>query len=323
MKWWFAKYLPSELLKAFPTYPHSDNPVSGVGVNMIYDNTNDIIYITKRDFKPKLDLYYDETVNKFYVLRGISRKLYYELTDTTAFEDVSWTISYDPKNKMWISFHDWHPNWLLPGKNHFMSVKGKTIWKHNLRCDSFCNFYGEDFPFEIEFISSTGQTVNSVRNIEYILEAYKYHNDCRDKFHVLDENFDQAIIYNSEQISGVLKLNIKPKNNPISLLQFPIIQQEHIDIIYSKEENKYRFNQFFDITRNRGEFIDRDVSMFTTQANGYEYNINPLYVNYTKSALQHKKFRHYTNRVFLRKQVSNNIKFLFKMSNQKTLQSPR
>lgn len=63
--------------------------------------------------------------------------------------------------------------------------------------------------------------------------------------------------------------------------------------------------------------------MFLTKGNGYEYSINPLYVNYTKSPLQHKKFRHYTNRVFLRKQVSNNIKLLFKISNQKTLQSPR
>ena len=323
MKWWFAKYLPSELLKSFPDYPHYDNPISGVGVNMVYDNTNDIIYITKKDYKPKLDLLYDSTVNKFYILRGFNRKLYYELTDPIAFEEVSWTISYDPKNKVWISFHDWHPNWLLPGKNHFMSVTNKTIWKHNLRCDSFCNFYGVDYPFEVEFISSTGQQVNSVRNIEYMLEAYKYHNDCRDKFHILDENFDQAIIYNSEQISGVLNLHIKPKNNPVKLLQYPIIKSDSIDIIYSKEENKYRFNQFYDATRNRGEFIDRDVSMFLTKGNGYEYSINPLYVNYTKSPLQHKKFRHYTNRVFLRKQVSNNIKLLFKISNQKTLQSPR
>ena len=46
-----------------------------------------------------------------------------------------------------------------------------------------------------------------------MLETYTIHNDCRDKFHVLDQNFDQAIIYNSEQISGLLKLNIKTKIN--------------------------------------------------------------------------------------------------------------
>lgn len=324
MKWWFAKYLPSELLTAFPTYPQYDNTVAGVGVSMIYDNTNDIIYITKKDYKPILDgLKYDETVNKFYILRNGVRKLYYELTDKTAFEDVSFTISYDPKSKGWVSFHDWHPEFLIPGKNHFMSVKNKKIWKHNLRSDSFCNFYGVDYPFEIEFISSTGQQVNSMRSIEYILEAYKYSATGRDKFHVLDENFDEAVIYNSEQISGKLKLNIKPKYNPLALLEYPIIKDDYIDILCSKEENKYRFNQFYDITKNRAEFNNREVSMFETKGNGYQYNINPLYVNYNKNSLQHKKFRHYVNRVKLIKNISDDKKFLFKISNQKTLQSPR
>ena len=323
MKWWFAKYLPSEILNKVPDYPFYDNPSEGIGLSMIYDNTNDIIYITKKDYKPLVDnLYYDSEFKKLYTFSN-GQKMFVSLTDNLYFEDASWTISYDPKNKMWISFHDWHPNGLLPGKNHFMSIKDKTIWKHNLRCDSFCNFYGKDYPFEIEFISSTGQTVNSVRNVEYILEAYKYHNDCRDKFHVLDENFDQAFIYNSEQISGRLNLINRPKNNPILQLQYPFFKNDSIDIICSKEENKYRFNQFYDVTKNRSEFIDRNVPMFKTKANGYEYNINPDYINYTKSPLQHKKFRHYTNRVLLKKSISNDVKFLFKMSNQKTLQSPR
>lgn len=198
------------------------------------------------------------------------------------------------------------------------------MWKHNVRCDSYCNFYGVDYPFEIEFISGTGQQVNSMRNIEYLLEVYKYSDDCKNKFHLLDENFDQAIIYNSEQISGLLNLQIKPKNNPLALIETPKSSNLGIDIYYSKEENKYRFNQFWDITRDRGEFSQLSLNtMFLTQSNGYIYNINPSYVNYAKSPLQRKKFRHNINRVFLRKTVSGNNKMLFKISNQKLLQSPR
>jgi hypothetical protein len=330
LKWWFAKYLPSEVLKQYPTYALYDNPVVGVGVQMIYDNTYEIIYITKKDYKPKYTIAQGlllDADNKTFKYNGVA----VQLTDTNYFENASWTISYDPKSKAWISFHDWVPSFLIPGKAHFMSVAKTvgatqdTIWKHNIRCDSYCNYYNIDYPFEIEFVSATGQQVNSMRSIEYLLEAYRYHNDCRDKFHVLDENFDQAIIYNSEQVSGLLRLNIKAKNDPLAMLTYPRINTAlgYIDIQFSKEENKYRFNQFWDIANNRGEYNPINLPMFNTEPNGYIYPINPSYINYSKDPLQHKKFRHNVNRVFLRRLKSDNNKFLFKISNQKLLQSPR
>lgn len=320
MKWWFSRYLPSELLKAFPTYPLYDNPVSGVGVQMIYDNTNEIVYITKKDYKPKYSDLALEGSRFYRIVNGI--KTYYDFT-SDAFEDASWTISYDPKNQVWLSFHDWKPSFLLPSKTHFMSVNKNSIWKHNQRCDLFCNYYGIDYPFDVEFVSSTGQMVNSVRNIEYLLEAYRFYNTCADKFHVLDENFDQAMIYNSEQVSGLLELVKKDKSNPLNLLTYPQIQAQSIKINFSKEENKYRFNQFWDITKDRGEFSSASVPMFITKPNGYEYSINPQYVNYQKPVLERKKFRHQVTRVLLRKFRSGDVKLLFKLSNQKLLQSSR
>lgn len=321
LKWWFAKYLPSELVKVYPNYPLQDNPVQGIGVQMIYDNTNEIIYISKKDYKPLMkDLIYD--AGGFYkMIDGI--KTYYPFSDKSAWEDASWTMSYDPKSQMWISFHDWKPTFVIPGKSYFMTVNGRSIWKHNQRCDLFCNFYGVDYPFEVEFVSGTGQIVNSLRSIEYVMEAYKFYNQCGDKLHLLDQNFDQAMIYNSEQISGLLELDLKSKSNPVTMLSYPQIGPSSIKILFSKEENKYRFNQFWDITRNRGEFTSTNIPMFTTRANGYEFQINPQYVNYQKSPLERKKFRHNVNRVWLRKLKSGDSKIIFKISNQKLLQSPR
>ena len=204
-----------------------------------------------------------------------------------------------------------------------MSVKYNSIWNHNISCSSYCNFYGIDYPFEVEFVSASGQEVTTTRSVEYLLEAYKYHNNCRDKFHVLDANFDQAIIYNSEQVSGLLNLFIKPKNDPLAMLKYPIIKPNVIDINFSKEENKFRFNQFWDITKNRGEYVPVNIPMFITEPNGYKYVINPAYINYSKEVLQRKKFRHNVNRVWMSRRISGDIKFLFKISNQKLLQSPR
>jgi len=63
--------------------------------------------------------------------------------------------------------------------------------------------------------------------------------------------------------------------------------------------------------------------MWTTEANGYIRNINTSYVNYNKGATQRKKFRHYINKVILKKLVSGSSKFLLKLSNNKLLASFR
>ncbi len=339
-KWWFAKHLPSYLLKAFPDYNLADNPLAGIGCNMSYDNTNEILYITKRDFKPiskdlkwnSIDGFYTE--GEEFLVTGADGKVTKRraknkilLGNPLYFEDASWTISFDPKANggagAFLSFHDWHPNFMLPGRSHFITVKDKGVWRHNVRTDLFCNFYGKDYPFEVEYVSSTGQTVTTVRNVEYLLECYKYFNDGHDRFHLLDENFDNAIVHNSEQISGNLQLMVKPKNNPVGLLSYPKVQPNGIDILFAKEENKYRFNQFYDITKDRGEFTDNTEPMFNLSSNGYVRKVNPKYVDYTKGMMQRKKFRHYSNRVFLRKNVSGSSKFLFKLINTKIQPSYR
>ena len=140
----------------------------------------------------------------------------------------------------------------MPGKNTFISVKDNGLWMHNERCDLYCNYYGIDYPFEVEYMVNTIQTVNSLRSIEYTLEVYKYAANCYDRFHVLDFNFDQAVIYNTEQVSGLLNLVLEPKNDPQALLPYPIINFTDIDVLFAKVENKYRFNQFWDITADRG-----------------------------------------------------------------------
>ncbi len=243
--------------------------------------------------------------------------------DPLCFDPCNWTVSYDPKQKMWVSFHDWHPTLMIPSFQNFYTIDGNTIWKHNDRWDSFCNYYDKNYPWEIEYPIVTPNQVTTLRSFEYYMDVYKFYNDGKDFFHVLDENFDRAIIYNSEQISGILRLRIKQKNNPLDIIAQPVIGADYIEILYSKEENKFRFNQFWDITNDRGEFSGTKLPMWRSKCSGYLKDINPDYVDYNKPALQHKKFRHYGNRVILRKNISNDNKMIFKLTNAKNLNSPR
>lgn len=328
MKFWFSRYLPYALTKDFPNFDLTDNPVAGIGCQSIFNNRDTILYFTKKDFALRsqykgLVIYIPGTG---FSIGGIT----IALGDPQYFEDASWTLSFDPKNETWQSFHDWHPDLMLPSKTHHLTTNKQAngtggIWKHTDNQTSFCNFYGIDYPWEIDYVSQTGQTVNTLRSIEYFMEAHIYNNDESDFYHVLDYNFDHAIIYNSEQVSGVLILNNTPKNSVSGRLLYPIINPTSIDILFDKEEQKYRFNQFWDITADRGEYTYPNVQrpIWETEPNGYIRSLNPANLNYNKLEFQRKKFRHYATHVVMYKNVSNNVKMLMKLSNNKNLLSVR
>ena len=203
------------------------------------------------------------------------------------------------------------------------------FWRHNVRCDSYVNFYTEDYPWEIDLISNTGQAVNTVRSFEYQLETYVYKGDPQynmcggDKWEDLDYNFDASIVYNNDQVSGLLVLNPQPFNSPWANLDFPIITPNNMEILVSKEEHKFRFNQFWDITNDRGEFTNAEQPIFNTSCNGYVRTLNPTNLDYNKPQTQRKKFRHYSNQVILRRNVSGNRKMLLRLYNTKLQLSMR
>ena len=321
MKWWFEEFLPYKILDDFPTFDLIDNPVIGVGCQAIYNNSDGIVYFSKKDYRLRREFQGQVTYlgdNEFRI-----RNARFFLGDERYFEDASWTASYDPKVQAWISFHDWHPNLMLPGKNQHMTILNRGIWKHNDRSDSYCNFYGQDYPFEVELVTPTGQSVNTLKSIEYLMEVYQWDQEEVDRYHVLDFNFDRAVVYNTEQVSGELRLNITPKNNAPAINNYPIVNASSIDILYSKEEQKYRFNQFWDITDDRGEFTTAARQIWVTEPNGYIRILNPVNLNYQKPLHQRKKFRHYQSNLRLTRRISGPNNMQLKLVNSKNQYSMR
>lgn len=348
LKWWYILFMPYKLTEDFPEYPYLDNPVAGIGCQSVYDSSNSILYFCKKDYKLKpeykdkvryIPLQFDKTGDYFRIEGQAASQI--QLGDPLIFENASWTTSYDPKNNFWISFHDWHPDLTMPTKDIFITSKNNTLWKHNLVCDDYCQYYGVRYGFEIELPIITTQTVNTLRSVEYLLESYRRSGEnCVDQHHVLDYNFDRAIIYNSEQVSGYLNLNLYPKNDINLSLQYPKIGSNlaSYDILYSKEEQKYRINQFWDITRNRAEFPTgsdypptgalipgttilngnyASDNTWITPADGYSRVLNPANMTYTKEDLQRKKFRHYQNFLILRKSICDEVNMILKIVNSK------
>lgn len=321
-KWWFAKFLPSRLMAQFPNYDMVDNPVVGVGVQCVYDNKNELLYVCKKDYELRSEFLENATYsgNNIFIIN----ELEVELGDPYYFSDASWTYSFDPKKEEWLSFHDWHPDLTVGSRGTFHTSKESGVWEHNNRCDLFCNYYGVDFPFEVGFRASTPNDVRIVRSIEYYMECYRWGDNCHDRFHVLDENFDEMIVWNSEECSGLLRMINSHKESPMSRIMYPIYNPGHVDILFSKEEQKYRVNQFCDLTDDRGEFNPAaQRNIWITEPNGYVRNLNPVNIDYAKRQTERKKFRHTSNMVLLRKNICGNNNLVVNLANTKHLKSLR
>lgn len=320
LHYWCQQYMPIQLYQAFPNYPQTENPFYRVGYWTFFDNNSKTIYISKKDYVPNANIKgvtYDQTQDKFF-FNGVE----IFVTDSNYFDDVSWTLSYSPELKGFISYHDWHPDGIIQTENHFITIKNNAAWKHNERTDLFANFYDQDFPFEIEYSATTGKDTHILDSLEYILEGYTYKNNGMDKFHVPFANFDKFYVFNSEQISGVLT-PVHESDDPYSNLNYPIFNGSGYNVLFSKVEQKYRINQFDDITRDRGEYTDNQFALFFSHGSGYKRIINPGAINYQKDSQQRKNFRHNTNRVWFSLSKSGPIKLIAKFFSTKLTKSPR
>ena len=317
MHFWAKEFMPFRLKKHFPNYDLEENVICGIGYNIVFDNYYETLYVSKKDFFPiQANIIYDKATEQFK-----HNGVVIELTNTNFFKDCSWTLSYRPANEGFISFHDWHPDQVIQLEEHFMTVKNSGIWKHNENCQSYCKFYGEDKPWEIEPIVTYGQQINILNSFSYQLEAWHHQNNCLDKYHVLNENFDRAIVSNSEQHSGILNLITRTQTKDDDLYYYPkFINNFTTDIICSKKENTYKFNGFKNNVKDRGEISLIENYLVKQDENGYT---SSLYTNSFDTSKELVRFRHSYHKIFLAKQVSGRTQFIFKFLNSKLTNSPR
>jgi len=154
-----------------------------------------------------------------------------------------------------------------------------------------------------------------------------FKDNCKDFYQVLDTTYDKAIISNQEQISGNIFLNIKEKNNMLSSLKYDKVLynalKDGYDIYVDKNEQKYRFNKFSDIVKDRGEFSITREELIQTDESGYKFSINKQAIDYNKSIYEKKKFRNTQSELYLERTISNQNKHIFYLVNNKQTNSPR
>jgi len=66
-----------------------------------------------------------------------------------------------------------------------------------------------------------------------------------------DDYFNKSILYNDQQSSGILELVAKPLNNLKAYLSYPKYNTESKTILFSKRDNFYQYNTFWDVTKDK------------------------------------------------------------------------
>ena len=131
------------------------------------------------------------------------------------------------------------------------------LWKHLNNPEIYHTFYGRNEPYIIEYCFAYQYQDELLQNIKDYTKAYKYFADPYEvsnepnKIHTDNVWFNKAIVYNGQQCSGILNLVPKPKHNLKAYNSYPIYRNNSKDIIFTKSDNFYQFNTFWDIVKDK------------------------------------------------------------------------
>lgn len=180
-----------ELYKQFPEMDNGfDNPINAAGISSMYDPKLERIIITKKDYK-LLDTTGNLTFDNGYIYRD-GALLDYKNPDV--FEDLSFTVSFNPVKNKWISYHSYIPDNYIPHPTDFV------IYDGDMKVSDGDN-YQSDMPFIIETVMNENPMYTKT------LDSITVNSDTFKGYHYNNVFFDKLWVYTTDQISGEIVLN--------------------------------------------------------------------------------------------------------------------
>jgi hypothetical protein len=294
MSKWLGRNLEFNISKYFSNI-NLDNHFNGIGLCGVWDSGYNRFIITKLDYEPKAE-YRDGMTYDAYYGKFKYNNMEVVIGDPLYFCNKSWTISYSPSTKSWISLHSYIPDFyiglngtFLTGKNAILNNQKASVWVHNLVHTSFQRFYGKLYPYILEYpfvFKAQDEILQNVKDYTTILEYYN-END----FYEINDNvyFNKAILYNNQQTSGVLNLFPKPKGQMNLYFKYPIFNKDSKDIIYTKSDNFFNYNTFWDVVKNPNNHYPIWVDSCENRSVNKELNSDKF--DYTNRSFQKNKLR--------------------------------
>jgi hypothetical protein len=180
----------------------------------------------------------------------------------------------------------------------YTQSKTACLWTHlnNIRIYNY--FYNNIKPYIIEYPFAYSYQDEILQNVKDYTKAYEYVNVIDGVFNqntrVETNNkwFNQAIVYNSQQNSGLLNLVAKPLNNLKAYNSYPIYNTDSKTIMYTKSDNFYQYNTFWNVQ------INSQIPAFTSSCESMsidkvlnQNNMNYGMLSFKKATIRAKDLR--------------------------------
>lgn len=280
----FANNLKFYLKDGFPTY-NIDNHFKDVGLTGVYDQLYKRIIITKRDYEC-IDSSVILSGNKFY-----KNDVEISLTNDTYFTDRSFTFSFGLDIQNYVSFHSYIPNYYIPdniGMYMGWNDNHSDIWTMSQDNTLFNNFRGDICPYILEFPYSYKFQDEILQNIKDYTRVLKYNPDGS-YVQTNDIFFNQAILYNQQQCSGILELTSKPKNSLKDYMKYPKYNTDSKTITFTKSDSFYNYNTFWSLLKDNSKPIWKTSNIPSMFKELNQENMNYSKMSFNKAPLRSKE----------------------------------
>ncbi len=235
-----------------------------------------------------------------------------EPTDSTYFEDCSFTLAYSPLLESWISYYSFKPDYYIPYFNYFQTGVNYSadsteigLWSHLLTNRSYRVFYGKKYDWVVEVPVKEGFVNKQLHTVKYWMDSRRYHNE-----YDFAENrligFDKATIYNHSNNSGELNLITEKKNDLSQKLRYPIQNVGSTDILATENDKQWSFNAFYNRVKNE----NNNVPIWNFDCNALDKTINLSSLDYKQTWLDRMRGDWFLIR--LTKSDNTNYKSIFK-----------
>jgi len=167
-------------------------------------------------------------------------------------------MSFSFLTNSWTSYHSYIPNFYVEYEDYFQaglnldsnSNNNCTIYDHNSTFTLFNSFFGVSYPYIIEEPYSykfQNEIIQSVKDYCTVLKYNSY-----DQFVETNDPiyYDNIIVYNNNQNSGLRPLIVKDNNNQQQYRQYPQYNSDNVSILVTKNENYYMYNMVWDVTKD-------------------------------------------------------------------------
>jgi len=182
----------------------------------------------------------------------------FTVEDFTYFCNKSWSISYDPIQKNFISFHSYTPNYYVNntgytslGFNYTLdenTEESGSLWYAGLTNKSYQVFQGKLQPYIYEFSIPSKYQNRVLNDVSYLAQFYRMEENNSSAL-IPNTTYNKAIVYNSDHTSGLLELVPQIENSRRQFLIYPIQNISSRSILVNELKGIYHFNNFFDVSR--------------------------------------------------------------------------